>query len=435
MFVVARTWRNWAGNQTARPATWTIPSSVDEVVRVVRDARSSGRRVKVIGSGHSFTATAVANDLLVDMSRMVGVGVVDANSREVDVAAGTPISALNEALAAQGWALANMGDITYQTISGAIATSTHGTGSRLTGLAAQVVGLQMVDGEGSLRDLSGEDGDIFRAAQVAVGSLGVVTSVRLRVVPAFVLQAVEAPMRLDRVLSDLDELVDTNDHFEFYWIPHTRWALTKRNNRTTEPARPMKRSREWWQKSFLENTAFGALCAVGQKVPRLIPKLATVLPSSGEVTYSNESHRVFATQRRVRFVEMEYSIPREACAEALERVTRMVDDKGFRVSFPVEVRFTAPDDVFLSTSTGRASSYIAVHMYRGSEFEPYFREVGEIMAGYGGRPHWGKMHFLGAAELSGLYPQWDNFIRVRSKFDPDDLFVNDYVRRIFGLTD
>ena len=391
--------------------------------------------MKVVGSGHSFTPTAVANDVLVDMSRMVGVGVVDAQTREVDVAAGTPISVLNDALAAQGWALANMGDITSQTISGAIATSTHGTGARLGGLAAQVAGLEVVDGLGSLRSLSAAEGDDFRAAQVAVGSLGVVTSVRMRVVPAFVLQAIETPMRLDRVLADLDELVDGNDHFEFYWIPHTRWALTKANNRTAEPAHPMRPVREWWQKSFLENTAFGTLCAIGKRVPGLIPRLATVLPSSGEVTYSNQSHRVFATQRRVRFVEMEYSIPREACAEALERVTEMVDAKGFRISFPVEVRFTAADDVYLSTSTARASSYIAVHMYRGTEFEPYFRAVADIMANYDGRPHWGKMHYLGSNELSGLYPHWNDFLQVRSRFDPDGLFVNDYVGRIFGLAE
>jgi len=415
--------------------TWSVPSSVEEVARIVHDAASSGRQVKVVGSGHSFTATAVANDVLVDLSKLARVGRVDAVAGEVEVAAGTTISALNEALAVQGWALANMGDITYQTIAGAIATSTHGTGAGLKGLAAQVVGMEMVDGEGRVHYLSSSEGEVFRAAQVGVGSLGVVTSVRLSVVPAFVLRAVEAPMRLDRVLADLDDLVDTNDHFEFYWIPHTRWALTKRNNRTSEPARPMGAAREWWQKSFLENTAFGALCAVGRTMPSLIPRLATALPSSGEVSYSNASHRVFATQRRVRFVEMEYAIPRAACSEALERVTRLVDDKGFRVSFPVEVRFTAADDVILSTSTGRESCYIAVHMYRGTEYETYFREVGRIMADYGGRPHWGKMHYLGAAELSALYPEWETFLGVRSKFDPEGVFVNEYVRRIFGLTD
>ena len=435
MFGVSRKWTNWAGNQTARPTEWVSPTSADQVVAVVAQARSTERRVKAVGSGHSFTATAVADDILVDLSRMSGVGVVDAHRGEVDVAAGTTISDLNEALAVQGWALANMGDIAYQTISGAIATSTHGTGSKLTGLAAQVTGLSIVDGRGELRHLVAADGNDFRAAQVGVGALGIVTNVRLKVVPAFVLRAVEAPMRLSSVLAELDELADSNDHFEFYWIPHTGWTLTKRNNRTDESPVPMKRTREWWQKSFLENTAFGALCAVGRRAPGFIPRLAKVLPSSGEVTYSNASHRVFATERRVRFVEMEYAIPREACTEALRSVTKMVEAKGFRVSFPVEVRFTAPDDVMLSTSTRRASSYIAVHMYRGTDFTAYFREVAAIMADYEGRPHWGKMHFLDASRLAPLYPEWDAFLEVRRRFDPEGTFANDYVRRIFGLAD
>lgn len=432
---MARQWRNWAGNQVAHPSTWTKPSSIADVALLVERAMNDGRRVKVVGSGHSFSAAAVADDVLVDMSGMRGVGQVNPATREVDVLAGTPISVLNEELAVQGWALANMGDIAYQTISGAISTSTHGTGSRLTGLAGQVTALTIIDGKGVVHNLASEHGEAFRAAQVGVGALGVIVSVRLKVVPAFLLCAIEAPRRLDAVLADIDTLVDENDHFEFYWIPHTRWTLTKRNNRTSQPAEPMGRAREWWQKSFLENTAFGAVCAAGRIAPRFVPRLATILPSSGEVSYSNASHKVFASERRVRFVEMEYGIPREACAEALDRLTRMVDEKGFRVSFPVEVRFTAPDTAMLSTSTGRASAYIAVHMYRGTPFEDYFREVAAIMSDYGGRPHWGKMHYLDADHLSALYPEWDDFLDVRRTFDPNGLFVNEYVRRIFGLDD
>lgn len=432
---MSRRWTNWAGNQTARPRTWESPSSLEELAAVVARAAADGRRVKVVGSGHSFTATAVANDVLVGMTSIAGIGEVDRETGEVEVGAGTTISDLNELLARQGWALANMGDITYQTVSGAISTSTHGTGLRLPGLAAQVCAITLVDGTGAVKRLTPADGRAFRAAQVGVGALGAIASVRLKVVPAFVLKAIEAPMRLDVVMSNLDEMVETNDHFEFYWIPHTKWALTKRNNRIDGPASPMPRAREWWQKSFLENTAFGTLCRLGRVAPSLIPRLATVLPSSGEVTYSNASHKVFATQRRVRFVEMEYAIPREACTEALGRVTRMVDERGFRVSFPVEVRFTAADDVMLSTATGRTTCYIAVHMYRGTPYEAYFREVEAIMGDYAGRPHWGKMHFLDADRLGGLYPEWDDFLAVRSAFDPNNVFVNDYVGRVFGVGD
>jgi FAD-linked oxidoreductase len=435
---VGGTWRNWAGNQHAQPTSWRVVRSAAEVRDTVVRALGDGRRVKVVGSGHSFTATAVANDVLVDLRHLNGVGRVeriDDSSGEVEVEGGVTIADLNDALARQGWALANLGDIAYQSISGAISTSTHGTGAGSTGIAGQVVGISLIDGTGAERRLTPADNSEFRAAVVGVGSLGIITSVRLRVVPAFVLSAVETPMRLDALLSSLDEHVSTNDHFEFFWIPHTGWAITKRNNRTDEPAAPMPRTREWWQKSFLENTAFGAVCRVGRAVPSLIPRLATALPSSGQVSYSNVSHKVFASPRRVRFVEMEYAIPREACAEALSRVRAMIDDKGFRISFPVEVRFTAPDDILLSTAHGRETAYIAVHMFKGTPFEKYFREVEGIMRDYGGRPHWGKMHFLGADDLAPLYPEWATFQEVRRSLDPNGVFVNDYVRRIFGLAD
>lgn len=436
--MVGGRWRNWAGNQHARPTSWKVVRSTDEVRTIAADAVRDDRRVKVVGSGHSFTAAAVANDVLVDLRELNRVGRVeriDDSSGEVEVDGGVTIAALNDALAQQGWALANMGDIAYQSISGAISTSTHGTGAALTGIAAQVVGITLVDGTGRERRLTLDDGNTFRAAVVGVGSLGIITSVRLRVVPAFVLAAVEAPMRLDSVLSGLDELVAANDHFEFFWIPHTGWAITKRNNRSDGPMSPMPRLREWWQKSFLENTAFGAVCRVGRVAPSLIPRLATALPSSGQVSYSNTSHRVFASARRVRFVEMEYAIPREACVEAVSSVRKLIEEKGLRVSFPVEVRFTAGDDLLLSTAHGRDTAYVAVHMFKGTPFESYFRDVESVMRGLGGRPHWGKMHYLGASELGPLYPEWNTFLDVRRSLDPHGIFVNDYVKRIFGVAD
>jgi len=436
--MAGKRWRNWAGNQQVRPMSWKIARSADDVRETVTEAIRDGRRVKAVGFGHSFTATAVAKDVLVDLRGLDRVGRVeriDESSGEVEVEGGVAIADLNEALALQGWALANLGDVAYQSISGAISTSTHGTGVRLTGIAGQVRGLSLIDGTGAEHRIQRSDGDLFRAAAVGLGSLGIITSVRLGVVPAFVLSAVETPMRLDAVLSNLDEHVAENDHFEFFWIPHTGWAITKRNNRTPDPASPIPRLREWWQKSFLENTAFGAVCRVGRAAPGLIPRLATALPSSGRVAYSNASHKVFASARRVRFVEMEYAVPRAACTEAVVAVRKMIDEKGLRISFPVEVRFTAADDLFLSTANGRESAYIAVHMYKGTPFESYFREVEAIMRGLGGRPHWGKMHFMGAAELEPLYPGWNSFLGIRRGLDPQGLFVNDYLRRIFGLTE
>lgn len=427
------TWSNWAGNQSARPTAVHQPSSEDDLSRIVARAVADRTRVKALGSGHSFTSISASTGVMVDMRRLSRLIHVDRAASTVTVEAGITIADLNIVLDGLGLALPNLGDIAYQTISGAIATSTHGTGRDLTGIAAQVVGLRVVAGDGSVMDLGPDrHPSLFHAARVGLGALGIVTQVTLRVVPAFRLRADEGAQRLDDLIAGLDDHVDSNDHFEFFWIPHTKWALTKRNNRTDDPVEIPSRVKHWYAKTFMENYAFGAVCRVGRVRPKLIPRLATALPSTGQSSIVDQSYRVFASQRLVRFVEMEYAIPREACGEALQRVRRMIDDRGHMVSFPVEVRFTAPDDVPLSTASGRPSAYIAVHMYKGTPFEAYFRDVAAIMADYDGRPHWGKMHFLGADELSRLYPQWEAFQQARQRIDPMRTFANDYTARVLG---
>jgi L-gulonolactone oxidase len=358
---------------------------------------------------------------------------VDRANSQVTVEAGIHISELNEQLFELGYAMPNLGDIAYQTISGAISTSTHGTGSRLTGIAGQVAGLRIVNGHGEVIDINGQQNpELLDVARVGVGALGIVTQVTLNVVPAFRLRAVEGAQKLDALIENLDDLVDSNEHFEFFWIPHTKWALTKRNNRTTDPVHIPSRTKQWYSKTFLENYAFGAVCALGRLKPTLIPRLATALPSSGQTEIVDESFRIFASERIVKFVEMEYAIPREFCGEALQRIRKMIDDKGHLVSFPVEVRFTAKDDIALSTASGRDSAYIAVHMYKGMAYEAYFRDVANIMSDYEGRPHWGKMHFLNNNELSKLYPQWNEFLTARDALDPNRTFTNAYTEQVFG---
>jgi L-gulonolactone oxidase len=326
-----------------------------------------------------------------------------------------------------------MGDIDQQSISGATQTATHGTGLRFGNLSSQVVGMRLVTADGSVLDLSAErDPDAFAAAQVGLGALGLVSTVTVQCVPAFRLHAVEQPVPVDEVLAGLDALVEENDHYEFYWVPHTRWALTKRNRRTDEPARPRPRRREWLDDMFLQNHAFGALCRVGRRWPSLIPRLAKIIPSTGTVDYVDRSDRVFTSPRKVRFWEMEYGIPREAVPEALNRLRRLVDEIGMQLSFPVEVRVVRGDDLWLSTAHGRDTGYIAVHVYRGTPYDAYFSGVERIMDSYGGRPHWGKLHFQTAETLAQRYPRWDDFQRVRSRLDPDQRFANPYLDRVIG---
>jgi FAD/FMN-containing dehydrogenase len=239
-------------------------------------------------------------------------------------------------------------------------------------------------------------------------------------------------MRLDDVLNNIDELRSANDHFEFFWIPHTKWALTKRNNRTTEPLNPLPKVKGWIEKTFMENYAFGALCRVGRMKPSLIPKLATALPSSGSRSYINDSYKIFASPRLVRFYEMEHALPAASVAPALREIRDMIEHKGYLLNFPIEVRFTAPDDVPLSTAYGRESGYIAVHVYKGMEYTPFFKDVENILRQYDARPHWGKVHHRDAQELSGLYPRFSEFLAMRDRLDPQRTFSNRYTERVFG---
>lgn len=427
------TWKNWAGNQVAHPVRIEHPASEDELAAVVKHAAAEGRVVRGVGAGHSFTAAVATDDVIVSLDRLDRVLSVDLARKRVTVEAGITLSRLNVELAARGLAMPNLGDIAYQSVAGAISTSTHGTGRDFGGLATFVVGMRIVTGDGTVVECSEtDDPGLLSVARVGVGSLGIVSVVTLQVVSAFRLSVVERPMRVDKLLASIDEHVDGTDHFEFFWVPHTGWALTKANTRTDAPAVPRSRWTEVRDDLLLENIAFGAVCYAGRLRPSLIPRLSKALPSSGEQRYTDDSYKVFASTRIVRFVEMEYAIPRAACGEALDRVRRFVDDAGLKLSFPVEVRFTAADDIPLSTASGRESCYIAVHVFKGMPYEPYFRGVESIMDDYDGRPHWGKMHFQTAETLEPRYPGWDRFQAVRKRLDPDGTFTNAYAKRVLG---
>ena len=427
------TWRNWAGNQKASPVSIDAPRSVAELAALVASASEQGQKVKAVGSGHSFTSAAATNGRMIRLENLSGILHVDRATCRVTVGAGTRLSELNTLLDAEGLALANLGDIAYQTVAGAISTSTHGTGKALTGLAGQVVAMKLVNGLGEIIECSQSvNPHIFDVARVSVGALGVITEYTLQAVPSFRLRALEQPMRLDVVLENAHDLASTNDHFEFFWIPHTKWALTKRNNRTEDELQPLPRLKGWIEKTFMENYAFGAVCRVGRARPSLIPRLATALPSSGSREYVDQSFKIFASPRIVRFYEMEHALPVEALVPALKEIRAMVDRKGYLLNFPVEVRFTKGDDVPLSTAYGRDSAYIAVHVYKGMECEPFFRDVEDILRAYDARPHWGKMHYREADELSKLYPRWDEFITLRNQLDPQRTFSNTYSDTVFG---
>ncbi|WP_211833127.1 MULTISPECIES: D-arabinono-1,4-lactone oxidase [Streptomyces violaceusniger group] len=427
-------WRNWAGNVMARPTRIVAPSSTQELAEMVRRATAEGLKVKAVGTGHSFTTVAATDGLLIRPDRMAGVRGLDREAGTVTVAAGTSLRQLNETLSSHGLSLVNMGDIMEQTVAGATSTGTHGTGRDSASIAAQIKGLELVTADGSVLRCSAEENpEIFAAARIGLGALGVVSEITFGVEPEFLLSAREEPMPFDRVMADFEQLVAENEHFEFYWFPHTGNCNTKRNNRSTGPAAPVGRVSGWVDDELLSNGIFQVACSVGRAVPATIPGIAKISSRALSArTYTDIPYKVFTSPRRVRFLEMEYAVPREAAVTVLRELKATIERSGLRVSFPVEVRTAPADDIPLSTASGRETAYIAVHLYRGTPHRAYFTAAEQIMIAHGGRPHWGKLHSRDAAYLAGVYPRFGEFAAVRDRLDPDRLFTNDYLRRVLG---
>lgn len=410
------------------------PASAAELADAVRRAADEGLKVKAVGTGHSFTAAAATDGLLIRPGLLTGIREIDRAAGTVTVESGTPLKRLNQALAREGLTLTNMGDIMDQTVAGATSTGTHGTGRESASISAQIRALELVTADGSVLTCSAsEHPDVFAAARIGLGALGVVTAITFAVEPVFLLTAREEPMAFDRVTAEFDQLVAENEHFEFYWFPHTGNCNTKRNNRSAGPAAPPGWVSGWIEDELLSNGVFQAACSLGRAVPATIPAIAKISSRALSArTYTDIPYKVFTSPRRVRFVEMEYALPREALVEALREVRAMVERSPLRVSFPVEVRTAPADDIALSTASGRESAYIAVHLYRGTPHRAYFTAVERIMTAHGGRPHWGKLHTRDAAYLAEVYPRFGEFTAVRDRLDPQRLFGNDYLRRVLG---
>ena len=427
-------WSNWAGNQRVTASQVARPGSLEEVSATIRAAVAAGSTIKPIGAGHSFTAAAVTDGVRVHLDDLAGLVTIDRERKQVTVEAGMRLHALNDLLAANGLALANLGDIDVQTISGAISTGTHGTGAKLGCLSTFVVGLSIATGTGDvIRCSATEHADVFQAARVGVGALGIIIDVTLQCVDAFTLLADERPGLLREAFADLDSLIGDNDHFEMYWFPYTDRVQLKRNNRVPVADQPLPTIKGWLDDEFLPNTVFGGVCRIGRAVPALVPGISRIAARALSArVYTDRSDRVFCTPRRVRFTEMEYGLPREALPEAFAALRKIVDGLPFKIAFPVEIRFTAADDIWLSHGHGRDSAYIAIHQFVGMPYEPYMRAFEKITTELGGRPHWGKLHWRDAESLRTVYPKFDDFLAVRDRLDPNRTFANDYTRRIFG---
>ena len=429
-------WTNWAGNQTCSPKQILRPVGRAELCGMVADATAAGRKVAVPGSGHSFTSAAIGEDLMLDVTGISGVIDVDLASGLVKVGGGTVLADLNRELDGLGLAMANLGDIDQQTISGAISTGTHGTGAAQPNLPAQVAAIDLVTADGEVLELGKDDpegAETLRAAKVAIGALGVITAVTLKTVPAFNLHRSDTPMPLDQVLAGFDDLAEANDHFEFFVFPYTETALTIRRNRTVRPAAPRSRLGRFLGDVVIENGLGDLALRATGKVPGVIPKTArfsTRFMSQAEQI--DVSHECFANYRTIRFNEMEYALPREAGPEALRRVLDLIREEGMPLAMPIECRVVPADDSLIGPVSGRDSTYIAVHQHATLEWQPYLEQIERIFDSYGGRPHWGKHHFQTAGTLAPRYPDWEKFAAIRDRLDPGRTFSNEYARRVLG---
>ena len=431
---MAPLWRNWTGDQRCVPAEVHRPRTRDGLIYAVRQAAESGLSIRAAGSGHSFTDTALTDGAMVRIEALNRVLDVDRHTGSVKVEAGISLADLSRVLWEHGLALENLGDIDKQTLAGAISTATHGTGAGFRNLSAQVEALELVLADGSVIEVSERaDSDAFRAARVGLGALGIVYSVTVRTVPAFVMRRVDSPQPLEATLASIDELAARNEHFEFFVFPHTETALVIERNRFDGSPKPRGRFDAYVNEILIENYGMDALSRLARLRPDAIPSIAGFAARHFSRTERiDRSYRMFASERRVRFTEMEYAIPREHGPDAVRRVLALVRERDFPVGFPIEFRLVAPDDAFLSPAHERETAYVAVHQYQGTSWGPYFRAVEEIMDSYGGRPHWGKRHFQTAETLAPRYPRWRDFQKVRARLDPEGRFSNAYTDRVLG---
>ncbi|WP_033104861.1 D-arabinono-1,4-lactone oxidase [Microbacterium profundi] len=430
------TWQNWARSASVRPTSVERPRTPEGVQRAVQAAAAHNLQIKAVGAGHSFTGIAVAPGVLLELDDMQGLVSVDPDRARVTFLAGTRLHRIPRLLAPHGLVMENLGDIDRQSISGAISSGTHGTGARFGGLAAQVVGVTLITAQGEfLRVSDTENTEMLPAVALGLGALGILVDVTLQCVPAFVMHAIDAPLPLDDVLDTLDERVSASDHFEFYWFPHTDVALTKRQTRLPEstPRKPLPTVGRWIDETLLSNGVYRMVCAAGQVLPAITPpfnRLAVKL--TGDREYTDLSHRVLTQRRNVRFREMEYALPAANVLPAVQAIRALITARGWKIEFPVEVRFAAADDRWLSTAYDRASGYIAVHRYWRADPTAYFEAVERICLEHGGRPHWGKLHTLNAQQLRERYPRFDDFRAVRDRLDPDRRFANRHLDRVLG---
>ena len=432
-------WRNWSRHVSERSQLTAGPKSETAVRSLVIGAAGSGLQVKTVGAGHSFNDIASTEGLRIHLDDYRGLVSVNPDTNVATFRGGTRLYEMPALLRPHGLALANQGDVDQQSIAGAISTGTHGTGLGFGGLASMVKSLRMVLANGEVVYCDSRmHPELFDLGRLGLGALGIILEVGLQCVPAFFLEARGSAEPIDEVLDTFVPRAREHDHVEFFWFPHADQAYVKTNRRVaadevTAGQQTQQLLSKFVDGELMQNLAHGLVVNLGSVVPGIVPTVNQVSPAlMGQRTYTDEAHQVFVSSRKVRFNEMEYAIPFEDAPEVMREIRRIIDAHDWRISFPIEVRAAAADDVPLSTAFGRETAYIAVHRFVRESYFEYFGAVEEVLQDAGGRPHWGKLHTMRARDFAEAYPRFGEFLALRDEVDPDRVFGNHYLERVLG---
>ncbi|MGH8529368.1 MAG: D-arabinono-1,4-lactone oxidase [Nevskiales bacterium] len=424
---VRRNWRNWSGSQMTLPKQWLTPQSEQSLIEVLRAASGT---VRVTGASHSFSALCATDDTLLSLDDMQGLISHDAEKLQARVWAGTRLRELGQPLWDIGQSLINQGDVDPQSVAGACGTSTHGTGITLGSFSSVMRGVRLVTPSGEIIECDAQrEADVFHAASTSLGALGVLTQITLQNRAAYKLHEQSYTESLDEVLRKLDQYVADNRHFEFWAFFESDLALVKLLNETEA---------ESTTKGLISlpvDTVLWLACELAHAVPAWdggMQRLLTALVSSEEKI--GRAFEVFPSPRDVRFNEMEYELPVADGPDCLREILEAVRKKNLNTLFPVEYRTAAADDCWLSPFYQRDSASISIHQYHQVDYKPLFDFVEPIFWKYQARPHWGKLHTLGAKALAPLYPKWDEFQAVRRRLDPSGRMLNAHLHKLFGET-
>jgi FAD-linked oxidoreductase len=434
MKVVGGTWSNWSGGVSCKPRSIVAPKDEVELAAAVRKAEGP---VRAPGSGHSFTPVHASEGLLLDLSAFDALKRVDAAALTATLAAATPLWRIGPLLNAQGLGLKNMGDIDRQTLAGVVNTGTHGTGRTLKNFSAEVAGFRLVLAGGEVINCSAtENADIFAAGRTSLGTFGVMTEITMNVRPRYKLVEKNFLLPIKDLFQQLDRLVTENRHFEFFWFPYADVAICKSLNETDDAApepRTAEQMYERGEQSTSDQRAFGWINEALPYAPFLLGSahrlFSRLMPGAAKVRWS---HEIFPSPRTTRFNEMEYALPYGNGPQALHQIVETIRKHRINTGFPIEYRTVAADDVWMSPFYGRESATIAVHQYHRVDTRKLFDACEAIFRAHDGRPHWGKRHTRGAAELSGLYPKFEDFRALRRRLDPSGKFLNAHLNAMLA---